>query len=471
MTWCRLDRFLGEIEGAGIKVEMRRAETRFSGWSWWSGAGDAWPLMHSALESLGSHPRVWTLVPKDAGEIALILEAASRHGVCITPRGGGSGVLGAAWPRDCCVALSLEKLSWARVDPESQMVDAGAGTPLYVVEEEARRHGFTTGLEPQSIRVASVGGLVSTLGAGALQPGIGNIEDVVLYVETVLPGGETVLLGSPRRPRGAAPAGGPLLVAGGEGMLGVVTRVGLRLREEPKHVESATLRFPSMEGALRAARDLVQWNQPAILRVLDAGESALYGAQDYNMIVAYYDNIDPEIPRLLLRKAEAAASRHGGRRAEDVFEEWRKKRYSYMETIKLLHGAGLWFDTIDTQAVWSVLPALHREVHRALEGIEGVEASFSHASHFTPQGGSLYTTIAARRDPQVIARAWAAVLGTALRLGASTTHHHGIGLQKLYWVAREDPDLIAVLCRIKRALDPGRVLNSPGLASLCRRRV
>ncbi len=471
MGKCELERFLDEVESAGIRVERRSAETRLSDWSWWSGAGDAWPLMHSALEILSPRPSAWTTVPSDAREIALILQAASRNGVCVTPRGGGSGVLGAAWPRNCCVAISLERLSWVRIDPENLIVDAGAGTPLYVVEEEARKHGLTTGLEPQSIRVASVGGLVSTLGAGALQPGIGNIEDVVIYVETVLPSGQTLLLGSPRRPRGVAPAGGPLLVAGGEGMLGVVTRVGMRLREEPKHVASSTLTFPSMEKALRAARDLVQWNQPALLRVLDDGESALYGAQGYNMIIAYYDNLDPDAPSLLLRRAESAASRHGGRRARDLYEEWREKRYSYMETVKLLHSAGLWFDTIDTQAVWRVLPELHRGVHRALDRVEGVEASFSHASHFTPQGGSLYTTIAARRDPQVIARAWTAVLGTALRLGASVTHHHGIGLQKLYWIAREDPDLVAALCRIKRALDPSWVLNSPGLASLCKGRV
>ncbi len=368
------------------------------------------------------------------------------------------------------MVLDLSGLRWVEVDQEAQVAHVGPGVLLWDLERMLEPRGLTTGLEPQSIRVASVGGLVSTLASGALQPGYGNLEDALLYVDIVTGDGVEARLGSPRRPRGLGLAGGPLLMAGAEGSLGVVVGVGLRLRRRPRHVVSATYAFPSVAAALRAARRLVQWSQPMLLRVLDEREAGLtHGASTPLAIVAYADDEDPGVPEALASKAERVALSESGRRARDAFEDWRRTRYSYGELVKSLTAAGLWFDTIDTQATWPVLPRLHRLLTERLEAARGVSMVFSHISHFYTSGGSLYTTMAVEQDPRALARAWRTAMEAALEAGASVTHHHGVGLQKLPWTARERAGELAVYCRLKAALDPQGVLAASGLPAACRR--
>ncbi|MCE4620216.1 MAG: FAD-binding oxidoreductase [Desulfurococcales archaeon] len=403
-------------------------------------------------------------------ELKEVVSRARNHTVCLLPRGGGSGVLGALAPRDCCVYVDLSRFDWIEPHVEEGYVYVGAGALLSRVEEVLGGKGYTTGLEPQSIRVASVGGLVNTLGAGALQPGIGNIEDILIYVDMVDGGSRRLRLGDPRRPRAYGLAGGPFLIAGSEGSLGIVYGVGLRIRRIPRYTSSGTFEFNSIEDALLVARRLLQWNQPALLRVLDEYEaSTLYGGSGTLLLVAYYDNEDPRVPQALLGKASKIAGAQGGRSTQDIYEKWRETRYDYHKLVEQVAGIGLWFDTIDVQATWPRLPRIHKAVTEKLQATKGVVGVFSHISHFNTMGGSLYTTIIVERDPQVLANAWRVMLDTVLEIGGSVTHHHGVGLQKLYWILRERPWEIEAYCRVKRAFDPEGILQAHGLASACRR--
>jgi len=422
---------------------------------------DAWPL-----GSLVEWPQVPVAYPSSPEEVERVVEWAREEGVCLVARGGGSGVLGAVRAR-CCLVLDLSGLDGVLVDPDRMVVRAGAGARLWRVEEEAQRHGLTTGLEPQSIRVASVGGLVSTLGSGALTPGYGNVEDALVWVEAVVPGLGRVRLGGPGAPRGFQPLAGPQHLLGPEGGLAVVTEVGLRLRRAPRYRVGATFRLPGVPEALEAARRLVQWSPPALLRVLDEQEAGvLYGVYETLVLVEYVDDEDPGVPEALLAKAGKIMAGLGGSRTRDVIEEWRRNRYEYMGWVRRLYEAGLWFDTVDTQAPWPVLPRLHREIHEAIAGVPGVMAVFSHISHFYTNGGSLYTTVVMERDPRVAGQVWRRAMETVLRHEASVTHHHGVGLQKLYWWAKQNPGALQVYCRLLEALGGG-VLWHPAW-SVCR---
>ncbi len=436
--------------------------------AWWRYPLDAWPLLALALRLGAVAPRrVVVARPGGVGGVAAVVRAAARHGVCLLPRGGGSGVLGGVAPRDCCVVLDLSRLDWVEPRLREGHVYAGAGAPLWRVEERLRSSGYTTGLEPQSFLLASVGGLVSTLGAGALQPGYGNVEDALLFVELVDGRGRLLRLGGPERPRGLGPGCGPLAAAGAEGGLGVVTGVGLRVRRLPRHVASATYAFRGLGDALEAARRLVQWNQPGLLRVIDDREAGLlYGREGVLLLAAYMDDEDPGVVEALLAKAGRVARSLGGREVDDVYGEWLRKRYDYESLVAMTESMGLWFDTIDLQAPWSRLPVLHARVYERLAETRGVAAAFSHVSHFNTAGGSLYVTIVVERRVEALAAAWRAVMGAAAEAGASATHHHGVGLQKLPWIAGERRDELLLYCGLKRVLDPHGVLGG-GPAVLC----
>jgi len=453
---CRREEALEVARRAGVEARLEMPGLSMEGDAWWGPGVDAWPL--GSLIDWGPVPVAY---PGSPGEVERLVEEAARMGACLAARGGGSGVLGAVRSR-CCLIVDLSRLDWVAVSPERMVVEAGAGASLWRVEEEAGRYGLTTGLEPQSIRVASVGGLVATLGSGALTPGVGNVEDVLVWVEAVVPGLGRVRLGGPGAPRGFQPLAGPQHLLGQEGGLAVITGVGLRLRKAPRYRSGATFRLPGVPEALEAARRLVQWSPPALLRVLDEQEAGvMYGVYETLLLVEYVDDEGPRVPEALLGKAESVVAQLGGSRTRDVIEEWRRNRYDYMGWVRRLYEAGLWFDTIDTQAPWPVLPSLHKDLHQALAGVPGVMAVFSHISHFYTNGGSLYTTIIVERDPQALARAWRAAMQAVMRHEASVTHHHGVGLQKLYWYAKQWPDSLRVYCRLKQALDPEGTLWAP----------
>jgi alkyldihydroxyacetonephosphate synthase len=63
-----------------------------------------------------------------------------------------------------------------------------------VYEETSPRAGYTTGHYPQSIARATMGGLVATRSAGQFSTKYGNIEDLLLGLEVVLPSGNVVRL-------------------------------------------------------------------------------------------------------------------------------------------------------------------------------------------------------------------------------------------------------------------------------------
>ncbi len=360
--------------------------------------------------------------------------------------------------------LDLAGLDWVRLHEDRMLVEAGAGVVLWRLEEALEERGYTLAYAPQSMKVATVGGAIAALGSGYYQPGYGNIEDIVEYVDVATVWGETLRLGFP--PRGRLGPGLMDLILGSEGTLAVVTGAGLRVRVKPS-LASATYMVASFEAGLEAARRLVQWNQPAVLRLLDADEAGfLYGRSGPQLIVAYADD-DPDVAEALLGKADRLVTGLGGHREEDLFTGWVRERLEYGRRVRELWSTGLWFDTVEVMAWWDRLADVNRGVKQALEG-EAL-AVFSHASHFYPTGGVVYFTIVTEASPTRIARAWRKLAEAVEEAGAVPGHHHGIGTHRLGLIAGECPGWYRLYCRIKQALDPEGVLSPYALPAGCRR--
>ena len=77
------------------------------------------------------------------------------------------------------------------------------GVPLQALEDRARELGLTTGHSPQSKPVAHMGGLVATRSIGQFSTLYGGIEDMVVGLEAVFPGGG---IAASRTCRAAPPA-------------------------------------------------------------------------------------------------------------------------------------------------------------------------------------------------------------------------------------------------------------------------
>lgn len=459
-----MDSFLERLQSEGIEVvgvEESYRDVIVDDYDAWKAPFDMWPyniIMHLEGEEV-ERPTI-IVRPSSGEEVAEVLKLASEHGICIIPACGLSNVVGATRPSRNCVFLDTSGMDEIiEFNPDDRFVIVEAGVRVGRLVKWLEDKGYTLPYRPQSERIACIGGSISTQGAGAFSPGLGNIEDVVLWMEVATPTGRRLILGSRRSPRGIVFPGVNMVYFGGEGAFGVITRVALRVLEKPESdIEMAYL-MNGFAEAVKAARKIYSWDPPTMMRIQDEREAQLYyGVEEAVVLVGV------EGPS---RVAEAKAMyvdeilrKMGARSREGIVEEWWRNRYRYSESMKLVLSSGMAFDTIDLSAYWSRLSELHKELHGTLDSINGVSLSFSHASHFYINGGALYTTIVFGRDPQLYWKIWRAAMEIALRTGASIVHHHSFGTVREKWAMEEYSGSLWIASTLKNALDPRRTVKS-----------
>ena len=123
--------------------------------------------------------------------------------------------------------------------------------------------------DPSSQQSCSVGGNVATNAGGphCLSEGVTAMH--ILAVEVVLPDGSVAVLGG----EDPEPAGLDLrgVFVGSEGMLGIATRVCVRLTQDPPAVRTLLLDFERVEdGAATVSSIIAAGLVPAALEMMDA---------------------------------------------------------------------------------------------------------------------------------------------------------------------------------------------------------
>ena len=121
------------------------------------------------------------------------------------------------------------------------------------------RHGLHFAPDPSSQQSCSIGGNVATNSGGPHCLAYGVTSTHVLAVEVVLPDGEVAVLGG----LDPEPAGLDLRGAfvGGEGTLGIATRIAVRLTPNPPAVRTMLLDFA--DGRRRRGHGRARSSPPA----------------------------------------------------------------------------------------------------------------------------------------------------------------------------------------------------------------
>ena len=215
---------------------------------------------------------VW---PDTEEQVAAVLDLAATRGLAVVPFGGGTSVVGGLEPASDrpCITLHLGRLRRVlEVDPVSGTVTAEAGILGPALEDDLNARGLTLGHFPQSFHYSSLGGWIATRSAGQKSTLYGKIEERLLSLRLVSPGGS---LSTPDVPAAAA---GPDLnqaIAGSEGVLGVITRATMRLAPLPEYSDYRGYLFPSFVEGVEAARQLMRSElRPAVLRLSDETDTA-----------------------------------------------------------------------------------------------------------------------------------------------------------------------------------------------------
>jgi len=426
------------------------------------------------------------LMPADHDEVLALLRICARHGVAVTPFGGGTSVVGGLAPEAAqfagAVAIDVRRMNaLVALDEVSRLAVLEPGLRGPEAEQLLGGRGYTIGHFPQSYEYATLGGFAATRSSGQASAGYGRFDELVLALRVATPAG-TFTLG--RAPRSAAGPDLRQLVLGSEGSLGVITQVTVAVRPTPGRRLYQGWRLPSFAAGADALRRLVQDGPtPTVMRLSDEAETAIGLAQPAELdtpaeaaeaaggclaIVGFEGTEDEVAARQLATAASLTAA--GATPVPGAGDGWARDRYRGPYLRDALLDSGALVETLETVCFWSVLPSLYAAVTGAvretLTGLGSPPVILAHISHVYPAGASLYFTVACNQleDPIEQWRAAKAAAGEAiLATGGSITHHHGVGRDHRAWYEREVGSLsIALLGEVKRTLDPAGILN-PGV--------
>jgi alkyldihydroxyacetonephosphate synthase len=432
---------------------------------------DYWFLAHlRAHQGRGGKGPACVVRPRTTSEVAAAIRIARQHAVAVVPFGGGSGVLGGAVPPDGALVIDLRAMATLLdVNETALTACAQAGMMGDVYEADLVRRGYTSGHYPQSIARATVGGLVATRSAGQFSTKYGNIEDLLLGLEVVLPSGTVVRLDP--FPRSSTGPSLQEIFLGSEGTLGIVTEATLKIFPLPERREVATFAFPTMADGLEAIRRIVRpgW-RPAVVRLYDQLESGRHfsaqGAPPDTCLLLVVCEGPAALATAELRACADVADAMGAQAVGAApVDQWLGHRNEVPSWDFFLKNQ-LVVDTVEVAATWDRVTALYDRVVASLREVPGILAASAHSSHSYGQGTNLYITFAIRPDDYERAEtlyleAWGRVMEATIAAGGTVAHHHGIGRLRVPWLERELKTAYPILQAIKRALDPSGMMN-PG---------
>lgn len=190
--------------------------------------------------------------PRDTAGVAAIVRAAAMHRIGLVPQGGNTGLVGGGIPdaSGTSVLVSLERMNAIRPpDRAGLTMTVGAGAILSQVHDAAHAAGLVFPLSLAAKGSATIGGLVATNAGGVQVLRHGAMRALVAGLEAVLPDG-TVLRQLDALVKDNSGYDIKQLLIGGEGTLGIVTRVALRLVPVPRDVAVAWVGLASPAAAL-----------------------------------------------------------------------------------------------------------------------------------------------------------------------------------------------------------------------------
>jgi alkyldihydroxyacetonephosphate synthase len=418
--------------------------------------------------------------PESTAEVAAILRFAEQNLVNVVPRTGRTATEGGLETvvEDSLVVDGSRMNAITSIHPVDMMATVQCGVRLAELEDTLRARGLTTGHSPQSKPLAQLGGLVATRSIGQFSTLYGGIEDMVVGLEAVFPGGRVIRIKNvPRR------AAGPDIrhvVIGSEGALCFITEVTVKLfRYQPENNRYFGFLVDDFSGGIAAVRELVTAGyRPSVCRVYSPEDARQHFAdfyQEKNVVV-----LVAEGPKGLAEAtAEAieelfvarSAVRVDATRIQQWFENlnWGQDKID-AEKAAMLDHSHLGYTTevsIDWSRVGELYDAVMSRIRGEFPRAGDLTMLGAHSSHSYQTGTNLYFVYdyTIRSSPREEIEVYhkplnAIIVEEALRLGGSMVHHHGIGKYRTPWVRQEHGSAYYLLSTLKQAFDPKGVMNA-----------
>ena len=202
-------------------------------------------------DELGAVSQIPDVVVKAlcTSEVSAIMKYANDNLIPVTPRGAGTGLVGAAVPVNGGIVLDISGMNKIlELDEENLTVMVEPGVLLMELGEFATEHDFLYPPDPGE-KTATIGGNISTNAGGMRAVKYGVTRDYVRGLEVVLPDGKVINVGGKIVKNSSGYSLKDLFV-GSEGTLGIITKAILKLLPLPKKTISLLVPFKSLKQAM-----------------------------------------------------------------------------------------------------------------------------------------------------------------------------------------------------------------------------
>ncbi|WP_238193600.1 FAD-binding oxidoreductase [Methylobacterium frigidaeris] len=418
---------------------------------------------------LANEPPEAVVFPDSTPEVQEIVRQCARHRLPIIPFGTGTSVEGQVNAPAGGVSIDFSRMqAILAVNEEDMDCVVQPGVTRKALNEHLRDKGLFFPIDPGAD--ASLGGMAATRASGTNAVRYGTMREAVVAVKAVMADGE--VLTSARRARKSA-SGYDLtrLLVGSEGTLGIITELTLRLHGIPEAISGGYCPFPDVEAACNAVIMTIQLGIPvARIELLDAAQVKACNV---------YSNLGlPEAPMLFLEfhgseggvaeqseKFAAIAGDCGGgdfhwsTMAEERTRLWQARHDAYWAAKALRPGASSY--STDVCVPISRLAECVAETRRALEAARLVGTILGHVGD-----GNFHVLLLVdgqdARERAAVDTFLRDLIARSLAAGGTCSGEHGIGQGKAKYLAAEHGvPAVRAMRLIKRALDPGNILN-PG---------
>lgn len=420
-------------------------------------------------------------LPNSTQQVAAIVALCHANNIPVVPQGGNTGLVGGSIPslNGNQIVINLSRMNKIlELDTVGSVATVEAGVVLQVLQEAASNAGLLFPLSMASEGSAEIGGAISTNAGGTAVLRYGNMRDLVMGIEAVLPDGQ-IFSGLKKLPKDNTGYNISRYFIGAEGTLGIVTAATLKLFPKPQQRLTAIAAIPDAGTALELLQDLrrevaeylttfeIMSNQALKLVTKHIAGTRFPGndSAPYYLLIELTSTSDTVSLRALVEEVAMGAFLEGKILDAVLAEnETQAKQFWHLrehisEAIRK-EGPGIHFDiSLPLNKLADFLETVPAKIEAIAPHVQ--LAPFGHIGDGNLHYNMCFAT-ELENFKDLKKRIQDCVYGEVRKRQGSISAEHGIGIErKAELLSAKSPQEIGLMKAIKKAFDPKNLMN-PG---------
>lgn len=424
------------------------------------------------------------VMPKTISDVISVMNFAKKNNLSVTPRGGGTGLVGSALND----GIILDLRNFDQIKISKDYVNVGAGVYKGKLDVELAKHKKFLGPNPSVGPYCTIGGMIATNASGSHSLKYGSTIDNLLEVTMVLGTGEIVKLPSKTHhtttvlkfaqlinkdtfPRVSKNSCGYRLdaitnhrdsqkiVAASEGTLGVIISAKMRIFKEPTKRSLLIIGYDSIKKAVKDCQNIVKLN-PSALEFVDRNTMKNFNTKfppktDCLLFIEFDSKLQQN--KKNLNRILNGKILHTLNKNELIMRWWGYRNSALYFSLKnLLRNESLPHIIEDAAVPLEKLDQLVTLADLIRKKFHAVLVMYGHAGN-----GNIHIRLASKHNDSNTIRKLAKIFFTqVIKMGGTITGEHGDGLARTDFVRLQyGQKTYSVFTRLKKEFDPDLILN------------